>query len=76
MTGTPGGGDNVHNRRVVEVKTPGNSSQTFAVDVPSTDNLADLMGRQFWLATQLDPISDSACSAFAPVIDGSDCTRK
>jgi hypothetical protein len=33
--------------------------------VPSTDNLTNLMGRQFWFATQLDPISDSACSVFA-----------
>jgi hypothetical protein len=65
VTGTLSGGNNAHNRRVVDVKTPGNTSQTFAVDVPSTDYLANLMGCQFWFATQLDPISDSACSAFA-----------
>jgi hypothetical protein len=42
VTGTLDGSHNTHNGRVVDVKAPGNTSQTFTVDVPSTDNLATI----------------------------------
>ena len=71
VTGTLNRSHDAHNGRVVDVEAPGDAGQTFPVDVPSADNLANLMGRQFWFATQLDPISDSARSAFA-----STCSNK
>jgi hypothetical protein len=52
VAGTLGSSHNAHNRGVVDIEAPGNASQTFAADAPSTDNLANLMGRQFWFATQ------------------------
>jgi hypothetical protein len=39
-----GGGNNAHNRGVVDVEAPGNTRQTFPVDVLSPDDLADLVG--------------------------------
>jgi hypothetical protein len=54
-----------HNCRVVDIEASGNACQAFAVEVPSTDNLANLMGRQISVCDQLDPISESARSAFA-----------
>jgi hypothetical protein len=44
VTGTLSGGNNAHNSRVVDVKLLGNTGQTFAVDVQSPDDLADLAG--------------------------------
>ena len=40
VTGTLDGSHDAHNCRVIDVETPGNASQTFAVDASSTDNLA------------------------------------
>jgi hypothetical protein len=41
------------------------ASQTFPVDVPSPDNLADLTRGQFWFPAQLHAIPHGAGSAFA-----------
>jgi hypothetical protein len=64
-TGTLGGSDNTHNCRVAEIEASGNARQAFPVDVPSADDLADLMRGQFGLATKLDPVLDGARSTFA-----------
>jgi hypothetical protein len=44
MTNMRGGGDSAHDRRVVDVETFGDVSQAFAMDMPSPNNPADLVG--------------------------------
>jgi hypothetical protein len=63
MTGTLDGGNNAHNRGVVDVEASRDTGQGFAVDLRSADNLADLMRREFWLPTELHAIPDSSGSA-------------
>jgi hypothetical protein len=42
LTGSLGGGDNAHTRRVVDVESSWQSGQALTINVPSLDNLANL----------------------------------
>src|SRR5262249_52011272 len=48
--------DNAHNRRVIDVVGLAISVRVSPFTLASTDDLADLMRRQFWLATKPDAI--------------------
>jgi hypothetical protein len=43
VTGTLGGSHKAHNYGVVDVEAPGNTGQTFPLNVPSAEDLADLV---------------------------------
>jgi hypothetical protein len=54
VIGTLGRSHDAHNCRVIDVEAPGNTSQTFPVDVASPDDLADLVWwGEFQLASEL-----------------------